>query len=99
MNKRCEIIYIPIILGTARKSRQSEKVAKFILEETRKAKLKTEIIDVHDYRIEATDNTEETPQATKLAKNFYFYLSDRHFFSFFQKIEPSTLCDTYFINT
>lgn len=29
---------VPIILGTARKGRQSEKVARFMLEHTRKAR-------------------------------------------------------------
>jgi len=58
-------MYIPIILGTARKGRQSEEVAKFILGAAKKAKLDTEIVDVRDYRIEATDNTGEIPQAKK----------------------------------
>jgi len=61
-------MYIPIILGTAREGRQSEKVAKFILKETAKADLETEIIDVRDFRIKATDNTEKIPQAKKLAE-------------------------------
>jgi NAD(P)H-dependent FMN reductase len=61
-------MYIPIILGTAREGRQSEKVAKFMHQETIKAGLETEIIDVRDYRIEATDNTEKIPQAKKLAE-------------------------------
>jgi NAD(P)H-dependent FMN reductase len=60
-------MFIPIILGTARQARQSEKVARFILEEVKKAGLETELIDVRDYRIEATDNTEEIPQAQKLS--------------------------------
>lgn len=58
-------MYIPIILGTARKGRRSEKVANFILELTKKAGLDTEIVDIRDYRIEATDNTEEIPPAKK----------------------------------
>ena len=61
-------MYIPIILGTARKGRQSEKVANFVLAETKKKNLDSEILDVRDYRIEATDNTEEIPQAEKLSK-------------------------------
>lgn len=63
-----KIMYIPIILGTAREGRQSEKVAKFVLQETAKTGLESEIIDVRDYRIEATDNTEELPQAKKLSE-------------------------------
>ena len=60
------IMYIPIILGTAREGRQSEKVANFVCEEAKKAGLETEIIDVRDYRIQATDNTEKLPEAMKL---------------------------------
>ncbi len=58
-------MYVPIILGTARKGRQSEKVAKYVLELAKKSGLETEIVDVRDYRLEATDNTEEIPQAKK----------------------------------
>jgi len=61
-------MYIPIILGTAREGRQSEKVAKFMLEEVQKAGLETEIIDVRDYRIKATDNTGKIPEAQKLSE-------------------------------
>jgi NAD(P)H-dependent FMN reductase len=60
-------MYIPVILGTARKGRESEKAARFMLEETLKAGIESELIDVRDYRIEATDNTEEIPEAKKLA--------------------------------
>ena len=59
---------MPIILGTAREGRQSEKVAKFMQGEVEKAEITTEIIDVRDYRINATDNTGKNPQAEKLAK-------------------------------
>lgn len=65
---RIEYMYIPIILGTARKGRQSEKVANYMLQETTKLGLNSEIIDVRDYRIEATDNIKELPQAIKLAE-------------------------------
>jgi len=61
-------MYIPIILGTARKGRQSEKVANFILQETIKNGIESEIIDVRDYRIDATDSTGELPQAKKFAE-------------------------------
>ncbi len=60
-------MYIPIILGTARQGRQSEKVAGFMLQEVKKSGLTSEIIDVRDFRIEATDNTGESPQAKGLA--------------------------------
>lgn len=61
-------MYIPVILGTARKGRQSENVAGFMLSEASKSGLDSEIIDVRDYRLEATDNGQESPQATKLAE-------------------------------
>jgi len=61
-------MYIPVILGTAREGRQSEKVARFMLEETKKTGLESEILDVRDYRTQATDDSGETPQAKKLAE-------------------------------
>lgn len=61
-------MFIPIILGTAREGRQSEKVAKYVLNQVQKAGLETELIDVRDYRIAATDNTEEILPAKKLAE-------------------------------
>ncbi len=61
-------MYVPIILGTARAGRQSEKVANFVLDEAKKADLDSEIIDVRDYRIDATDNSGESPQAVKFAE-------------------------------
>ena len=62
-------MFIPVILGTARVGRESEKVANFILDETRKAGFETALLDVRDYRIEATDKTGLIPQAKKLAPN------------------------------
>jgi len=59
---------IPVILGTAREGRQSEKVARFVLGELHKAAVESELIDVRDYRIVASDNTGEIPQAKKLAE-------------------------------
>ena len=59
-------LLIPIILGTARKGRQSEKVAEYVFEKVRDYGADTEIIDVRDYRIAATDNTQEIPKAKKL---------------------------------
>ncbi len=60
-------MYIPVILGTAREGRQSEKVAKFVLSSVKKAGIETELIDVKDHRIPATDNTEESETAKKLS--------------------------------
>ncbi len=61
-------MYIPVILGTAREGRQSEKVARFMLGEAKKAGLESEILDVRDYRIKSTDDSGETPQAKRLAE-------------------------------
>ena len=61
-------MYIPVILGTARLGRQSEKAAQFMLQKAREAGLDSEIIDVRDYRLEATDNTEMSQPALKLAE-------------------------------
>jgi len=56
-------MYVPVILGTAREGRQSEKVARFILSEAMNAGFESEILDVRDYRLEATDRTLTTPLA------------------------------------
>ena len=58
-------MFIPVILGTARKGRQSEKAAKYIVGQVQKAGLETDLIDVADYRTEATDRTYLSPQAKK----------------------------------
>jgi NAD(P)H-dependent FMN reductase len=68
IGKQQNDLYIPVILGTARSGRESKKVAEFVLSEVNKAGLKTEIIDVRDFRIEVTDNTGKLPQAKKLSK-------------------------------
>jgi NAD(P)H-dependent FMN reductase len=59
-------MYIPIILGTAREGRESEKVARFMLEKALEFGLSSEIIDVRDYRLPATDNTKTSDQAIRL---------------------------------
>src|SRR3989344_7966247 len=62
-------MYIPIILGTARKGRRSEKAANFVLQEFQKQEgVETELIDVRDYRIAATDNTGDLPEAKKFSE-------------------------------
>lgn len=61
-------MYVPVILGTAREGRQSEKAAKYMLQEAKKSGLESEIIDVRDYRTAATDNTQTLPEAKKLAE-------------------------------
>lgn len=53
-------LFIPVILGTARKGRASEQVARFVHEETRKrAGVETELIDIRDLKL-ATDDAGET---------------------------------------
>jgi NAD(P)H-dependent FMN reductase len=59
-------MYVPIILGTARVGRQSEKVASYMLGRAEAAGLQSEVLDVRDFRTEATDNT----QASNAAKAF-----------------------------
>jgi len=58
-------MYIPVILGTAREGRQSEKAARFIYDLVQKMGPDTEIVDIREYRIVATDNTGDIPQAKK----------------------------------
>jgi NAD(P)H-dependent FMN reductase len=63
------MIYIPIILGTAREERRSEKAANFVFQEFQKQKgVETEIIDVRDYRIVATDDSVEQEPAKRFAE-------------------------------
>jgi len=61
-------LFIPIILGTAREGRRSEHAARFVLEEIKKRDgIETELIDVRDFRLPATDDTGETEIAKKLS--------------------------------
>lgn len=61
--------YIPLILGTGREGRNSEKAANFVLNEIRKRQeIETELIDVRDYRLGFTDNTETSEMAKKFAE-------------------------------
>ena len=49
-------LFIPVILGTVRKGRASENVAKFVYEETKKREgLITELIDLRDMKIAFDD--------------------------------------------
>jgi NAD(P)H-dependent FMN reductase len=53
-------LFIPIILGTARQGRQSENVARFVFEETKKrADVETELIDVRDLSMKLDDAGEQ----------------------------------------
>ncbi|MDD5382759.1 MAG: NAD(P)H-dependent oxidoreductase [Candidatus Margulisbacteria bacterium] len=61
-------MYLPVILGTAREGRESEKVARFVLELVKRSGAGAELIDARDYRIAATNNTGAIPEAKKLAE-------------------------------
>ncbi|MAG44342.1 FMN reductase [bacterium] len=61
-------MFIPIILGTARHSRQSEKPAKFIHKQVGLSGHKTDILDVRKFLIKETDNSETSKKAKKLAE-------------------------------
>lgn len=52
-------LFIPVILGTGREGRRSEKVARFVFDEAGKhPDIETELLDVGDFRLPATDRTE-----------------------------------------
>jgi NAD(P)H-dependent FMN reductase len=53
-------LFIPVILGTARQGRQSEHVARFVLEQTKKrAGVETELIDVRTLPMRLDDAGEQ----------------------------------------
>jgi NAD(P)H-dependent FMN reductase len=58
---------VPVILGTARAGRQSEKVARYVLELVQKSGHESELIDVRAHRLAASDNTGESQAAKQLA--------------------------------
>src|SRR3989338_3025803 len=60
-------MFIPVILGTAREGRQSEKVAALVFKEAGRV-FDTELVDVRDFRISATDNTQKSALAKKLSE-------------------------------
>jgi len=61
-----ENLFIPVILGTARKGRLSEHAAKFVFEIVKKrAGVETQFVDVKDFGLSATDNTETSAKAKK----------------------------------
>ena len=68
-------LFIPVILGTARAGRQTEKAARYVLEEVQKhPEIETELLDVRDFRLPATDNSEES----ETAKRFEEMVSRAH---------------------
>jgi NAD(P)H-dependent FMN reductase len=57
-------LFIPVILGTVRKGRASENVAKFVYEETKKrAEVTTELIDLRDLKFVDDDAGEAIKDA------------------------------------
>lgn len=60
-------LFIPVILGTVRKGRASENVAKFVFEEIkRRPNVTTELIDLRDLKL-ATDDAGETIKDPKFS--------------------------------
>ena len=62
-----EKIYIPILLGTAREGRRSEKVAHYVLDQAKiQGLFEPELFDVKDFvKICRTDDTEKTDEAKR----------------------------------
>ncbi|HEY6186671.1 MAG TPA: NAD(P)H-dependent oxidoreductase [Pyrinomonadaceae bacterium] len=57
-------IFIPVILGTVRKGRASEAVARFVVEEIRKRDgVETELVDIRDLNFPTTDAGEAIKDA------------------------------------
>ena len=64
-----KLLYIPVILGTVRKGRASENVAKFVYEETKKSEgVTTELIDLLDMKIVVDDAGEAIKEKDLSAK-------------------------------
>jgi len=58
-------LFIPVILGTARRGRQSEHVAHFVLEQTKKrVGVETELIDVRRLPMRLDDAGEQMKDPT-----------------------------------
>src|ERR1051325_2018150 len=57
-------LFIPVILGTVRKGRASENVAKFVFEQVkRRAGVETELLDIRDFNFPADDAGEQIKDA------------------------------------
>jgi len=60
---------IPVILGTARQGRYSEKAAEFMFNEVRKlAEVDSEMVDIRDFLTGVTDSTGTSDQARRFAE-------------------------------
>lgn len=63
------MLFIPILLGTAREGRQSEKAARFVLEEAKRyAQFETQLIDARDFGLSRTDDTKTSEKAKKFSQ-------------------------------
>lgn len=61
-------MYIPVILGTSRKGRQSKKVAEAVCRGITERGSETALLDVRDYAPTATDNTKENDNSRKFSE-------------------------------
>lgn len=62
-------LFIPLILGTAREGRRSESVAQFMFQQMQALKgVETMMIDVRDYHLRGTDNSERMAVEKRFAK-------------------------------
>src|SRR5256885_10478128 len=60
-------LFIPVILGTTRKGRASDSVAKFVYEEfSKRAGVETELIDIRDIKL-PTDDAGEAIKDSKFS--------------------------------
>ena len=56
-------LFIPVILGTTRKGRASENVARFVFEEVKRREgVETELIDLRDLKFTSDDAGESSVQ-------------------------------------
>ncbi len=59
-----ESLYIPVLLGTGRETRQSEKAASFMLEQVKAAGMHTELVDVRDVATQLTHHSKQPCERT-----------------------------------
>lgn len=59
-------LFIPVMLGTAREGRRSEYAARFVVEQVKEAGIETELIDVKDHLILATE--QEMPDGKEIGE-------------------------------
>lgn len=59
-----EQLYIPVLLGTGRETRQSEKVAAYMLEQVKAAGIRTQLVDVRDVATPLTHHSKQPCERT-----------------------------------